>query len=96
MFRPAWVNPMRLAGTCRRYSKKAIPQLSSAATYHGEAAWLRRWPYQAKVMNRLLAISRAIVARVAIGAIMVGQGRYGRVAAARQYAAPLQGPGYCG
>ena len=38
-----------------------MPQLTSAATSHGEVAWLRRWPYHAKVMNTLEAISRPMV-----------------------------------
>src|SRR5512139_820339 len=44
---------MRLAGTWMRYSNSAMPQLTSAATYHGELEKFFRWPYQAKVMNRL-------------------------------------------
>ena len=38
--------PMRLAGTCRQYSKKAMPQLRSMAPIQVRE-WWRRWPYQA-------------------------------------------------
>src|SRR5512147_332709 len=44
---------MRLAGTWIRYSNSAMPQLASAATYHGDEAKFFRCPYHAKVMNRL-------------------------------------------
>src|SRR5690349_21733386 len=44
---------MRLAGTCSRYSNSAIPQLASAARYHGRSAMFRRWAYQANVMKTL-------------------------------------------
>src|SRR3990167_10362271 len=52
---------MRLAGTCSKYSNRAMPQLTSAAVYQGTVAKLFRWPYQAKVMNTLLAISNTMV-----------------------------------
>src|SRR3954467_2074198 len=48
---------MRLAGTCRRYSKRAIPQLAAAAAHHGQAARFLRCAYHAKVMNTLEATS---------------------------------------
>src|SRR3989338_2554923 len=44
---------MRFAGTMIRYSNSAIPQLISAAIYHGELAKFFRCPYHANVMNRL-------------------------------------------
>ena len=44
---------MRLAGTCSRYSNSAMPQLTSAATYHGRSARFWRWAYQANVMKTL-------------------------------------------
>src|SRR6185295_440032 len=50
---------MRLAGTWRRYSKRAIPQLTAAAAHHGQAARFFRCAYQAKVMNTLEATSSA-------------------------------------
>src|SRR5438477_8226492 len=50
------LKPMRLAGTCRRYSNSAMPQLTIAATYHGRSARLRRCAYHAMVMNRFEAI----------------------------------------
>src|SRR3954463_8657456 len=43
--------PMRLAGTCSRYSNSAIDQLRIAATYHGRSARLRKCAYHANVMN---------------------------------------------
>src|SRR5580698_10248137 len=42
---------MRLPGTCSRYSKSAMPQLMSAATYQGRSARFFRCAYQANVMN---------------------------------------------
>src|SRR5579862_9280657 len=51
---------MRLPGTCSRYSKNAIPQLSSAATYQGRSARFFRWAYQAKVMKMLEAPSSSV------------------------------------
>src|SRR5688572_3211678 len=51
------VKPMRLAGTCSRYSKSAMPQLTSAAIHHGFAESSRRCAYQAKVMKMLEATS---------------------------------------
>jgi tRNA pseudouridine32 synthase/23S rRNA pseudouridine746 synthase len=38
-----------------------MPQLTNAATYQGAVARVRRWPYQAKVMNTLDAISSSTV-----------------------------------
>src|SRR6187401_2517040 len=62
--------PMRLAGTWIRYSNSAIPQLTSAATYHGLACRCFRCPYQANVMKRLDAASNvAVTARVCRGVI---------------------------
>src|SRR5688572_12194979 len=52
---------MRLAGTCSRYSKQAIPQLTKAAMYHGRSLRSLRWAYQAKVMNTLDAASKRMV-----------------------------------
>src|SRR3954467_490768 len=50
---------MRLAGTWRRYSNSAMPQLAAAAAHHGQAARFLRCAYQAKVMNTLEATSSA-------------------------------------
>src|SRR5690606_29994285 len=47
---------MRLAGTASQYSKKAMPQLASTTTHSAAPGYLR-CPYQAKVMNRLDAMS---------------------------------------
>src|ERR1041385_697473 len=50
---------MRLAGTWKVYSKKAIPQLISV-TFHSGTFWYLRWPYQAKVI-KMLEIKRKII-----------------------------------
>src|SRR5690348_4041193 len=55
---------MRLAGTCSRYSKSAMPQLASAAIHQGFAERLRRCAYQAKVMKTLDAASSAAVSAI--------------------------------
>src|SRR3954464_11385250 len=55
---------MRLAGTCSRYSKSAIPQLANAATYHGRDDKLRRWAYQANVMKTFEAMRRQTVTTI--------------------------------
>src|SRR5262245_43834430 len=55
------VAPMRLAGTCRRYSNSAMPQLRTAAMYHGRSDRLRRWAYHANVMNTLEAVNNTTV-----------------------------------
>ncbi len=53
---------MRLAGTWKQYSKKAMPQLIKMTT-HSFSNLNLRWPYQAAVMNRLEQTSRPIVAK---------------------------------
>src|SRR6267142_833284 len=58
--------PMRLAGTCSRYSNSAIPQLMIAATYHGRSARLRRCAYHAMVMKTFEQISSRMVGRAVI------------------------------
>src|SRR4051812_8600895 len=55
---------MRLAGTCSRYSKSAIPQLANAATYQGRDDKLRRWAYQANVMKTFEAMRRQTVTMI--------------------------------
>ena len=52
---------MRLAGTARQYSKKAIAQLSNTTTASGLAMPPFRCQYQAIVMKQLEAISSASV-----------------------------------
>src|SRR5512140_335575 len=52
---------MRLAGTCSRYSKSAMPQLAIAATHHTRSFRLRRCAYQANVMKTLEAMRRSVV-----------------------------------
>src|SRR6185437_2805658 len=56
---------MRLAGTCSRYSNKAIPQLASAATYQGRPERFFRCAYQANVMNTFDPISSSVVGTTA-------------------------------
>src|SRR5208337_906320 len=51
---------MRLAGTWKQYSKKAIIQLITITFNNGTLRYFR-WPYQAKVMKMLETVSRAIV-----------------------------------
>jgi len=53
-------DPIR--GTAKQYSTKAIPQLTSTTVTRGTDLNLR-WPYQAKVMNRLEQTRRMIGAR---------------------------------
>src|SRR5688572_12800610 len=57
--------PMRLAGTCSRYSNSAMPQLMSAAMNHDFVASPLRWPYQAKVMKTLDSSSKPTVCQPA-------------------------------
>src|SRR4030042_1764728 len=47
------VLPIRLAGTCRQYSKNATHQLSAIATTRGLDRRSLRCPYQAYVINTL-------------------------------------------
>src|SRR5688572_424525 len=42
---------MRFAGTCSRYSKNAMPQLTRTAIISGRVRRSRRWAYHANVMN---------------------------------------------
>lgn len=50
---------MRLAGTAKQYSTKAIPQLTSTTVTSGTDLNLR-WPYQAMVMNTFEQARRII------------------------------------
>lgn len=43
---------MRLAGTCKRYSKNAIPQLTKMTNNKGLLLKFFKRPYQAKVINK--------------------------------------------
>src|ERR1041385_3038064 len=52
--------PMRLAGTSKQYSKKAIPQLMSV-TFHNGTFWYFKWPYHAKVIKILERIKNTMV-----------------------------------
>jgi len=56
---------MRFAGTCSRYSKRAMPQATNAAIHHGAACRCLRCPYQANVMNTFDRVSR--IAAVSAG-----------------------------
>src|SRR3954454_14263707 len=56
---------MRLAGTCSKYSKSAMPQLASAATYHGFEARFFKCAYHANVIKTLDAASSNVVLRTA-------------------------------
>src|ERR1700739_3954327 len=57
---------MRVPGTCSRYSKNAIPQLATAATYQGRPARFLRCAYQAKVMNTFEATSNSVAERTGL------------------------------
>jgi hypothetical protein len=52
--------PIRLAGTWKQYSKKAIPQLMSV-TFHSCTFWYFKWPYHAKVIKILERIKNTMV-----------------------------------
>src|ERR1700686_4015590 len=52
--------PMRLAGTWKQYSKKAMLQLARM-TFQSASLRYFRWPYQAKVMKMFEMVSRRIV-----------------------------------
>src|ERR1700674_251142 len=62
--------PMRLAGTWKQYSKKAIPQLM---TITFQSATLRnfRWPYHANVMKIFEMVRRRIVRIRPVGSLFV-------------------------
>src|SRR5690606_35439490 len=55
---------MRLAGTCSMYSKKAMPQLASAATNQGFESSSLRCAYQANVMKTLLSARSSTVSPI--------------------------------
>src|ERR1700676_1280517 len=52
--------PMRLAGTWKQYSKKAMPQLARM-TFQSASLRFFRWPYHAKVINIFEIVSKRIV-----------------------------------
>src|SRR6185436_12517957 len=66
--------PIRLAGTCRTYSKKAIPQLTrmASAMVRPSRNFSRGWRYQAQSMKKLEATSRTVVLRRVITVVRVG------------------------
>src|SRR5438128_7558109 len=51
---------MRLAGTWKQYSRKAINQLTPMAAHIARSLYFK-WPYQAKVMKMLEMIRRKAV-----------------------------------
>src|SRR5471030_1739468 len=57
---------MRLAGTARQYSKKAMPQLTST-TCHSATLGNFNWPYQAKVIKTLEQNRRTMGRRAVMG-----------------------------
>src|ERR1700682_6810779 len=52
--------PMRLPGTWKQYSKKAMPQLARM-TFQSASLRYFKWPYQAKVMKMFEMVRRRIV-----------------------------------
>src|SRR6266481_3950480 len=52
--------PMRLAGTWKQYSKKAMPQLMTI-TFHNATLRNFKWPYHANVMKIFEMVRRRIV-----------------------------------
>src|SRR5690348_3923345 len=94
---------MRLAGTCSRYSKSAIPQLACAATYQGRPERFFRCAYQANVMKTFDPISSSVVgttagiplsSRASESAVHLQgpQRRDGRLIPAMDDAVPATGP----
>lgn len=55
------VAPIRLAGTCNRYSNNAMPHEINAAIHHGLLVKFFKWPYHAKVMKMFDKINRPAV-----------------------------------
>src|SRR3989338_9441800 len=53
-----------MAGTWKRYSNNAIPQLTNAATYHWRPFRFLRWAYHANVMNTLDNASNSVVCKI--------------------------------
>src|ERR1700756_2605682 len=52
--------PIRLAGTWKQYSKKAMPQLMTI-TFHSATLRNFKWPYHANVMKIFEMVRRRIV-----------------------------------
>src|SRR5215469_2977088 len=78
-----------------RYSKKAIPQLATAATYQGRSARFFRCAYHAKVMKTLEARSSSVaeasgvmLRRLSAGHIEPAQRPHGALVAAMDDALP--------
>src|ERR1700688_3812911 len=71
--------PMRLAGTWKQYSKKAMPQLARM-TFQSASLRYFRWPYQAKVIKIFEMVSRRIVriVQIFLDVDINVPGRYGK------------------
>src|SRR5438874_7563090 len=69
---------MRLAGTARQYSKKAMDQLTTTAIQSGEPRYFK-WPYQANVMKTFERSNMMIGANFADMALRGGLPRRRRV-----------------
>src|SRR6266699_116523 len=76
---------MRLAGTMKQYSMKAMPQLTRMASQSADCLYLR-WPYQAKVMKMLEMVRRMAVRMKSD----IGNGE-ARAAGAREPGTPARG-----
>src|SRR6267378_6891335 len=62
--------PIRLAGTWKQYSKKAIPQLMTI-TFHSATLRYFKCPYQANVIKTFEMVSRRIVRMRPGGSLLV-------------------------
>ena len=76
--------PMRLAGTVRQYSKKAIPQEKRITRISGQPVEIFiscsfRWPYQANVMKTFEHISMRMVQKPCISYFDLG-GKFNKFA----------------
>jgi hypothetical protein len=65
-----------LAGTCKRYSKNAIPQLTKTAIHQGLALRSFRWAYQANVMNTFDRISSPMNEKGPVKELIVGMEQF--------------------
>src|SRR5690348_17980698 len=81
---------MRFPGTWNRYSKKAIPQLASAATIQGLSCRFLRCAYHAKVMKVLEQIKRRMVFTTGDIGASEGSGVRGQGVVPQWYCKPCQ------
>jgi hypothetical protein len=63
--------PIRLAGTWKQDSTKAIPQLSTIVTHKDESSYFE-CPYQAKVMKMLDTVSKTVLCMDLFSYSMIG------------------------